>query len=133
MAGQPVLAQNNYTSPTTSYNLSNLINVNGTLYFTADSGMGINELMRLDTNGNFVRVEYAQYSYYQALPPLPELDASELSIKPHPARSGSMGTVKLQRRAKLAEKLREVFSVEGIEEVVAGAFHFRFTCAHNAQ
>ena len=51
-------------------------------------------------------------SLHISLPPLPELDASELSNTPHPARSGSMGTVKLQRRAKLAEKLRE--------EVVAG-------------
>ncbi|KIP06915.1 glycosyltransferase family 1 protein [Phlebiopsis gigantea 11061_1 CR5-6] len=30
-----------------------------------------------------------------------------------------MGTVKIQRRARLAEKLREVFDVPGIEEVVA--------------
>lgn len=59
-------------------------------------------------------------SLHISLPPLPELDASELSVKSHPARSGSMGTVKLQRRAKLAEKLREVFNVQGIEEVVAG-------------
>lgn len=59
-----------------------------------------------------------------SLPPLPEFDTSELSIKPHPARSGSMGTVKLQRRAKLAEKLREVFNVQGIEEVIAGTLRY---------
>ncbi|KIJ45703.1 hypothetical protein M422DRAFT_251011 [Sphaerobolus stellatus SS14] len=35
-------------------------------------------------------------------------------------RSGSMATVKLQRRARLASKLREVFEVEDIGEVVAG-------------
>lgn len=62
----------------------------------------------------------AKQSLHISLPPLPELDASELSNTPHPTRSGSMGTVKLQRRAKLAEKLREVFNVQGIEEVVAG-------------
>lgn len=36
------------------------------------------------------------------------------------SRSASLSTVKFQRRAKLAEKLKEVFEVEGIEEVVAG-------------
>ncbi|TFK57644.1 UDP-Glycosyltransferase/glycogen phosphorylase [Heliocybe sulcata] len=35
------------------------------------------------------------------------------------ARSGSMATVRLQRRARLADKLKDVFDLEGIEEVVA--------------
>ncbi|ESK98185.1 udp-glucose:sterol glycosyltransferase [Moniliophthora roreri MCA 2997] len=35
------------------------------------------------------------------------------------SRSGSMATVRLQRRTKLAEKLREVFELEGIDEVRA--------------
>lgn len=34
-------------------------------------------------------------------------------------RSGSMATVRMQRRTKLAEKLREIFELDGIEEVVA--------------
>jgi hypothetical protein len=36
------------------------------------------------------------------------------------SRAGSMATVRLQRRAHLAEKLREVFELDGIDEVVAG-------------
>lgn len=38
------------------------------------------------------------------------------------SRSGSIGTVKLQRRARLAEKLRDVFDLTGIQEVIAGIF-----------
>ncbi|EKM60815.1 glycosyltransferase family 1 protein [Phanerochaete carnosa HHB-10118-sp] len=53
------------------------------------------------------------------LSPLPELDFLESNTKSHPSRSGSMATVKLQRRARLAEKLREVFDVPGIQEVIA--------------
>ncbi|KAJ4476628.1 glycosyltransferase family 1 protein [Lentinula aciculospora] len=34
-------------------------------------------------------------------------------------RSGSMATVRLQRRTKLAEKLRDIFELDGIEEVRA--------------
>ncbi|KAJ3786365.1 glycosyltransferase family 1 protein [Lentinula aff. detonsa] len=34
-------------------------------------------------------------------------------------RSGSMATVRLQRRTKLAEKLRDIFELDGIEEVHA--------------
>ncbi len=37
-----------------------------------------------------------------------------------PSRTGSTATVRLQRRTRLAEKLRDVFQLEGIEEVVAG-------------
>ncbi|KAH9937404.1 glycosyltransferase family 1 protein [Fomitopsis serialis] len=36
-----------------------------------------------------------------------------------PTRSGSMGTVKIQRRSRLAEKLRDIFELQGIQEVVA--------------
>ena len=35
-------------------------------------------------------------------------------------RKPSMATVRLKRRARLAEKLREVFELKDIEEVVAG-------------
>ena len=51
---------------------------------------------------------------------LPELDSRDVPMKPHSTRSGSMATVKLQRRARLAEKLREIFEISGIEEVIAG-------------
>ena len=59
-------------------------------------------------------------SLRMTLAPLPELSSPESLLRSHPTRSGSMGTVKIQRRARLAEKLREVFDVPGIEEVVAG-------------
>jgi hypothetical protein len=36
------------------------------------------------------------------------------------ARTTSMATVKVQKRAKLAEKLKAVFEVSEIEEVIAG-------------
>jgi sterol 3beta-glucosyltransferase len=36
-----------------------------------------------------------------------------------PTRTGSMATVKLQRQAKLADKLREIFDLPAIEEVRA--------------
>lgn len=62
-----------------------------------------------------------QRSLPLVLPPLPELD--DLSVpRLHPQRQGSMATVKLQRRARLAEKLREIFEVKGIEEVIAGIY-----------
>lgn len=62
-----------------------------------------------------------RHSLRVSLPPLPELDSLETAAsKTHPARSGSMATVKLQRRARLAEKLRQIFEVDGIQEVVAG-------------
>ncbi|KAI0080011.1 hypothetical protein K474DRAFT_1658250 [Panus rudis PR-1116 ss-1] len=54
------------------------------------------------------------------LPPLPELDATDsILAKSHPARSGSMGTVKQERRSRLAEKLRDVFDLNDIHEVIA--------------
>lgn len=39
-----------------------------------------------------------------------------------PSRAGSMATVRLQRRAGLAAKLKDVFDLDGIEEVWAGMF-----------
>lgn len=50
-----------------------------------------------------------------------DLPGSPSTAKAHPSRSGSMATVKLQRRARLAEKLRDIFEIEGIEEVITGA------------
>jgi sterol 3beta-glucosyltransferase len=44
--------------------------------------------------------------------------------KTAPARSESMMTVRLQRRARLAEKLKDVFELPGIEEVWAGTLSF---------
>jgi sterol 3beta-glucosyltransferase len=49
---------------------------------------------------------------------------STSSSRPTPARSGTMATVRIQRRARLADKLKEVFELEGIEEVWAGKGEF---------
>ncbi|KAH9947944.1 hypothetical protein B0H21DRAFT_690917 [Amylocystis lapponica] len=49
---------------------------------------------------------------------LPALDISTADSRTHSRRQGSMATVKLQRRARLAEKLRDVFELQGIEEVI---------------
>lgn len=37
-----------------------------------------------------------------------------------PSRAGSMTTVKITRRTRLAEKLKEIFDLEAINEVLAG-------------
>ncbi|EMD41640.1 glycosyltransferase family 1 protein [Gelatoporia subvermispora B] len=51
---------------------------------------------------------------------LPELEALDTSVsRGAQTRSGSMATVKLQRRARLAEKLRGVFELDDIHEVIA--------------
>ncbi|KAH8100480.1 hypothetical protein BXZ70DRAFT_937353 [Cristinia sonorae] len=60
--------------------------------------------------------KFSEQSITEMLPPLPELDPPE---KPAPTRSGSMATVKVQRRARLAEKLRDIFELRGISEVIA--------------
>lgn len=46
-------------------------------------------------------------------------------MPPSIMRQGSMATVRIQRRVRLAEKLRDVFELDGIEEVWAGmrVFH----------
>jgi sterol 3beta-glucosyltransferase len=49
---------------------------------------------------------------------------SIFTSRPTPARSGTMATVRIQRRARLADKLKEVFELEGIEEVWAGKGEF---------
>ncbi|KAJ7630514.1 glycosyltransferase family 1 protein [Roridomyces roridus] len=42
-----------------------------------------------------------------------------MALPPSMMRAGSMATVKLQRRVRLAEKLKQVFDLDGIEEVWA--------------
>ena len=37
-------------------------------------------------------------------------------------RSGSLATIRVMRRSKLASKLREIFEIKDIEEVTAGKF-----------
>jgi sterol 3beta-glucosyltransferase len=60
--------------------------------------------------------------YVQELssPPAETLGGSnDLPKRTAMARSGSMATVRLQRRAKLAEKLKDVFELKDIDEVWA--------------
>ncbi|KAJ6604204.1 glycosyltransferase family 1 protein [Mycena vulgaris] len=45
--------------------------------------------------------------------------SDSMTIPPAMMRSGSMATVRIQRRVRLAEKLKQVFDLEGIEEVWA--------------
>lgn len=60
-------------------------------------------------------------SLRKPLDTLPELEALDTNTQRRSqTRSGSMATVKLQRRARLAEKLRGVFELEDIHEVIAG-------------
>jgi sterol 3beta-glucosyltransferase len=46
--------------------------------------------------------------------------ASAVPSRPITTRSGSTATVRMQRRVRLADKLREVFELDCIEEVWAG-------------
>ena len=46
--------------------------------------------------------------------------ASHGYLRPPSSRTSSWNTIKLQRRVRLAEKLREVFELPDIEEVCAG-------------
>jgi hypothetical protein len=50
-----------------------------------------------------------------------------MTIPPSMMRSGSMATVRIQRRVRLAEKLKQVFDLDGIEEVWAGMSRL-FSC-----
>lgn len=54
---------------------------------------------------------------------LPEEKLAKIEGKrrmPPPTRAASMATVRMKRRAKLADKLKEVFGIPDIKEVVAG-------------
>jgi len=43
------------------------------------------------------------------------------SLRPSVTRSGTMATARVQRRARLAQKLKEIFDLDGIDDVWAGA------------
>ncbi|KAJ7693646.1 hypothetical protein B0H17DRAFT_1278469 [Mycena rosella] len=45
--------------------------------------------------------------------------SDSVTIPPSMMRSGSMATVRIQRRVRLAEKLKQIFDLDGIEEVWA--------------
>ena len=56
------------------------------------------------------------------LPPEVSEKAEGKKRMPQPARTASMATVRMKRRTKLADKLRDVFEIPEIQEVVAGRF-----------
>lgn len=61
-----------------------------------------------------------------ALSPVLEHTFPRVDLRYHAERSGSMSTVqtvKPNRRARLAEKLGEVFDLIGVKEVIAGGYH----------
>jgi len=90
----------------------------------------------MESDGDEVEVEEPEEDFEQATPRPP--DAAKLAhgqrfistieqtgetsvqLRPSIARSGTMATVRIQRRARLAEKLKEVFDLDGIQEVLAG-------------
>jgi len=64
------------------------------------------------------------------LSPVLEHASPKFAMRHHIERSGSMSTfqtVKPSRRARLAEKLAEVFEIAGINEVIAGGYYIYFT------
>jgi hypothetical protein len=63
------------------------------------------------------------------LSPVLEHASPKLDLRHHAERSRSMSTVqtvKPNRRARLAEKLAEVFEIIGINEVIAGEYTSRY-------
>jgi hypothetical protein len=59
------------------------------------------------------------------LKPTPSTPASRRLIRRF-STAGSMATIRVKRRAQLADKLRDIFELGGIQEVVAGQ-HYPFT------
>lgn len=60
-----------------------------------------------------------------SLPPLGNHSINASTSNPFKfanTRTGSMATIRLHRRARLAEKLRDVFELDGIKEVQAGGY-----------
>lgn len=79
-----------------------------------------------------VRPSLSQQS--QSLPPLGNRSINASIINPFKftsTRTGSMATIRLHRRARLAEKLRDVFELEGIKEVWAGVYMFFASFCYN--
>jgi sterol 3beta-glucosyltransferase len=56
----------------------------------------------------------------QLATPTPPAQVGVGGRRPSVARAGTSATVKLQRRAQLADKLREIFELDDIKEVLAG-------------
>lgn len=60
---------------------------------------------------------------HQSIPPSTPVETHDsILFKSMMTRTGSMATVKLHRRARLAEKLRDIYELDDIQEVWAGKF-----------
>jgi sterol 3beta-glucosyltransferase len=60
---------------------------------------------------------------HQFIPPSTPVETHDSTLfKSMMTRTGSMATVKLHRRARLAEKLRDIYELDDIQEVWAGKF-----------
>ena len=75
--------------------------------------------------------EEGDFDQHMLLGPYAEANVSAAPPRLGPAmgsglmrRTTSLATVKVQRRARLAEKLREVFDVKEVQEVIAGLCPF---------
>jgi len=65
---------------------------------------------------------------HQTIPPSTPVETHDsILFKSMMTRTGSMATVKLHQRARLAEKLRDIYELDDIQEVWAGKF-FSYFC-----
>lgn len=74
-----------------------------------------------------------EYAQDLTASPLSTPGAAGIPIPRIVARTGSMATVRLQRRARLAEKLKDVFELKDIDEVWAEmpCWLLRSVCGHS--
>jgi hypothetical protein len=97
--------------------------------------MGVHEEVESETEENLASEEELEAEDFERTPrpsgtvpeyvqeltssPVGTPGGSNVLLRAPMARSGSMATVRLQRRAKLAEKLKDVFELKDIDEVWA--------------
>ena len=80
-----------------------------------------------DTESSISDFEQSREIQLPATTPAIPTDTQHISSPTRPpgpraamTRSGSLATVRRVRRSRLAEKLRDIFELEGVEEVIAG-------------
>jgi len=94
-------------------------------YFGIKEGHPLGQLTRSPEE---LREDDFEISRPEGKPPPGADERPGISPQGAPIRTGSMATVRLQRRTRLATKLREVFEVEEIDEVVAGLSPSQYIC-----
>ncbi|TFL03583.1 hypothetical protein BDV98DRAFT_649078 [Pterulicium gracile] len=75
--------------------------------------------MNEDFDQHTPRISHASPPMHAKAPPALARTGTVMNPRNSMTRTGSMATVRLQRRARLAEKLRDIFELDGIEEVWA--------------